>query len=176
MVTGSMRRYPHLAPLLATTLLPCLALAQVRIEAVTSKQRESQYALDAEQNPLGATSAGKRAAAFLYVEDDHTSHVLVCRPLLRQFLTNHGRYANELNTQLLISAAAYLYEHPQSVADSPRQMLAGLRATLVIYEKFLAADPGTRNPAIDHMLELRKAGKLEEALPPVCWHTSPATP
>lgn len=158
--------------LLAPVLAPTALHAQVQIEAVNSKQREAQYALETEQSPLGATASGKRAAALLYVENDHEHHVLLCAPLFQQLLANRHRYANEINSQLLISAAAYLYEHPESANDSPRQTLAGLRAALVAYEKFLAVDPGTSTPILDHLLEQRSAGKLEEALPETCKPTA----
>lgn len=159
--------------LLALLLLPALALAQVQIDAVTSKEREIQYAHETEQQPLGATSNAKRAAAFLYVQNDHTNHILVCGPLFQQLLANHAHYANAINSQMLISAGAYLYNHPESVADSERQMLAGLSAVLVVYEKFLAADPASRYAPLDHMIELRNAGKLEDALPATCRSAAP---
>ena len=153
---------------LCASLPPAPLVAQVQIQAVTSKEREAQYAAETEQNPVGVTAAGKRAAALLYVENDHAHHVVICGPLFKQLVANRARYANEINSQLLISAAAYLYEHPESASDSSRQTLAGLRAALVVYEKFLAIDAGTRAPVLDELLAQRTAGKLEAAVPDTC--------
>lgn len=163
-----MRSITFPTTLLAILLLPAFTVAQVQIDAVTSKELEVQYAHETEQQPLGATSNAKRAAAFLYVQNDHVNHILVCAPLFQQLLANHAHYANAINSQMLVSAGAYLYNHPEAAADSERQMLAGLRAVLVVYEKFLAADPAARYAPLDKMLEQRNAGTLDDALPASC--------
>ena len=156
------------AALLLLSLAPPTLPAQVQIQAVTSKEREAQYARETEGSPIGATAAGKRAAALLFVENDHIHHVVVCGPLFKQLVANRQHFANEINSQLLISAAAYVYEHPETASSVDRQTLAGLRAALVVYEKFLAVDPSTRAPVLDHLLEQRSADKLEAALPDSC--------
>ena len=70
--------------------------------------------------------------------------------------------------QYVIAAAAFLYQHPEAVADSNAQNFAGIDSALNVYDKFLAADPKSRSKFLDSLDKQRTDGKLKDYLAHLC--------
>jgi len=133
-----------------------------------SRAQAIQYARAAEQNPLDPSASEQRNQAMKFFENDHTSHVLLCQSIFNEFVGNKKDHAHDISLQMLISAAAFLAEHPGSAQDSTKQNLAGVDAALNVYVKFLASDPKTQTHYLDDLLKKRDDGKLEQAIQKSC--------
>ena len=138
------------------------------VPSATTQQQAVAYAHAAEADPLGPQADQQRKAAMTFDENDHTSHVLLCSPMFNQMNSAKGSRAHDISLQMIISAAAFLYEHPEAASDSRAQNLAGLNAALNVYEKFLAADPAAKSSLYDNLLKKRGDGKLEKELAGMC--------
>ena len=95
-------------------------------------------------------------------------HVSLCLQIFQQMTGNHSANASEITTQYLISAAAFLYQHPEVASDSTAQNVAGMDAALNVYEKFLADDSKTRFKFLDNLDKQRNDGKLKDAIQRIC--------
>jgi hypothetical protein len=142
--------------------------AQTHVPPAASSADEIAYAQAAASDPLTETAKMQRKAAMKYAEDDHTSHVSLCLQIFQQMTGNHSANASEITTQYLISAAAFLYQHPEVASDSTAQNVAGMDAALNVYEKFLAADSKTRFKFLDNLDKQRNDGKLKDAIQRIC--------
>jgi hypothetical protein len=138
------------------------------VPAATTQQQAVAYAHAAEADPLGPQADQQRKAAMAFDENDHTSHVLLCTSIFTQMNSAKGSRAHDISLQMIISAAAFLYEHPEAANDSGKQNVAGLNAALNVYEKFLAADPKAKSSFYDNLLKKRSEGKLEKEVADTC--------
>ncbi len=121
-----------------------------------------RYAHAAEDNPLDPLAPSERREAKKFAENDHTSHVILCFRLFQAFLNNHASNAEEIRTQYLISASAFLYEHPEAASSHIHVNAAGAAAALHIYETFLEFDPKTRSTILDSLEKQRSGGAFFE--------------
>jgi hypothetical protein len=142
-------------------------LCSGRAPATTSQQAVA-YAHAAEADPLGPQADQQRKAAMAYAENDHTSHVSLCQTVFNQMNSDKSNHGHDISIQMLISTAAFLYEHPEAASDSRSQNVAGLNSALNVYEKFLAADPKTKYSFYDNLLKKRAEGKLEKEVAGMC--------
>ena len=143
------------------------ALAQATgVEKATD--RVVRYAQEAAADPLTSASAEKRAAAMQFVEDDHQTHVLLCQNVFNQMKGNNSKNAHEVMIQYLISAAAYLYQHPESSGDMNAQNVAGLEDAAKVYRKFLEAEPKSHFKFMDNVSRQQTAGTLKEFVMKTC--------
>ncbi len=133
-----------------------------------TQQQAVAYAHAAEANPLSPEADHQRRAAIAYAENDHTSQVIPCIPILNQMNSDSRSHGHDISLQMLVSSAAFLYEHPEAAGDSRAQTVAGLSAALNVYEKFLAADPTTKFKFYDNLLKSRSRGKLQKAVAGIC--------
>ena len=138
------------------------------VPPATTQQQAVAYTHSAEADPLGPQADRQRKAAMAYDENDHTSHVLLCASVFNQMNAVKSSHAREIALQMIVSAAAFLYEHPEAATDSGKQNVAGLTAALNVYEKFLAADPKTKSSFYDNLIKKRDAGKLEKEVANIC--------
>jgi hypothetical protein len=157
------------ATLLMCSLAMALCLpAQSPVTPATSSATVVEYAHAAEVDPLAPSANTERKEAMSFAENDHTSHVLLCAQIFQQLNGNHSANAHEIALQYVISAAAFLYQHPDAAADSTAQNTAGVEAALNVYEKFLAADPKSRAKFLDKLGDARKSGKLKDFIVTAC--------
>jgi hypothetical protein len=138
------------------------------VPAATTQQQSVAFAHAAEADPLGPQADQRRKASMAFDENDHTSHVLLCASLFNQMNSAKRSRAHDVSLQMIISAAAFLYEHPEAASDSRAQNIAGLNAALNVYEKFLAADPAAKSSFYDNLLKKRNDGKLDKEVAGMC--------
>jgi hypothetical protein len=148
-------------------IAPACLIGQTPAGDITRDQA-IQFAHAAEQSPLGPNASQQRTQAMKFFENDHTSHVLLCQSIFHELVTNKKGHAQDISLQMLISASAFLAEHPESANDSTKQNMAGIDAALNVYDKFLATDPNSRSSYFDGLLRKRGEGKLEEAVQKSC--------
>ena len=103
-----------------------------------------------------------------FVENDHTTHVLLCSQVFQQLQGNHAANSHEITLQYLVSTAAYLYEHPDAANDSLAQNLAGINAALDVYGPFFSSDGKSHYKFLDTLAKQRADGKLKESLANLC--------
>ena len=163
------RRMTRIASLLFTILCATLPLvAQTAVPPVTTTAAVIEYAHAAEMDPLAPTSAPQRKAAMNFAENDHTTHVLLCAQVFQEMQKNHAANAHEVSLQYVVSAAAFLYGHPEAATDSQAQNLAGLDAALNVYKAFLGTDGKSRSKFLDTLEKQRADGKLKDYLAHLC--------
>ncbi|MDR3734408.1 MAG: hypothetical protein P4L10_02605 [Acidobacteriaceae bacterium] len=138
------------------------------VPPATTQAQAVAYAHAAEANPLAPEAAQQRKNAMSYMENDHTSHVLLCQSVFQEMNNDNKAHGHDVELQMIISAAAFLYEHPEAASDSKAQNLAGINAALNVYEKFLAADPSTKFSYYEKLLKKRSEGKLEKEIASAC--------
>jgi hypothetical protein len=71
-----------------------------------------------------------------------------------------------LLVQAILSAAAFVIEHPDSQEDALLVARAGLRGALATYRATTASNPRLTSPFFDHLAELETAGKLDDYIAP----------
>lgn len=130
--------------------------------------RVVRYAQEAAADPVTPASSEKRAAAMQLVEDDHEIHVLLCQNIFNQIRANSSRNAHEITLQYLISAAAFLYGHPEASSDMNAQNVAGLEAAAKVYQSFLQTEPKTHAKFLDTVVKQRADGTLKEFVTKTC--------
>ena len=130
--------------------------------------RVIRYAHEAASDPLTPASAEARAAAMQIVQDDHQTHVLLCQNVFNQMRSNNSKNAHEVTFQYLISAAAYLYQHPESSGDMSAQNVAGLDAAAKVYQKFVEAEPKSHFKFMDNVLKQQSGGTLKDFVANTC--------
>ena len=162
-----MRYLPILASVVLLTIASSIH-AQPSVRPATSGQDVATYAAAAAADPLTPTAKEQRHAAMSYAENDHSSHVLLCVKLFQQMSSLSTPDGHEISLQYVISAAGFLYQHPDAAADSTAQNLAGIDAALQVYEKFLAANPKNHVKILDSLDKEKADGKLKEAITKMC--------
>lgn len=119
----------------------------------TSSADVVRYAASATADPLTPTAQQERKEAMSFAEKDHSSHVLLCAPLFEEMTANHQANAQEITLEYVISAAAFLYQHPEAASDSVQQNAAGVDAALKVYTEYLTKDSHTRSKTLDGLVE-----------------------
>jgi hypothetical protein len=158
-----MHEHSRLVFLSVLTMLTSITLcAQSNVAPAKDSATAVQYANAAETDPLTETARLERKEAMAFAENDHQTHILLCQQIFQQMNSNRGANAHEISLQYLISAAGFLYVHPEAVADSTAQNVAGVEAALNVYEKFLASDPKSRSKFLDSLAKQRDSGKLKD--------------
>lgn len=103
-----------------------------------------------------------------FVENDHQTHVLLCQQIFQQMTGNHSAHASEITMQYMISAAAFLYQHPEANGNSAMQNVAGLDAAANIYKAFFSTDPKTHSKFLDAVVKQQAAGSLNDFVTKTC--------
>ena len=144
------------------------SIAQTAVPPVTTTAAVIEYAHSAENDPLAPAAALQRKEAMSFAENDHTTHVLLCAQVLSEIQKNRAANAHEVSLQYVVSAAAFLYGHPEAATDSLAQNIAGIEAALNVYEAFVRADGKSRSKFLDTLQKQRTDGKLKEYLAHLC--------
>jgi hypothetical protein len=128
------------------------------------RQRVVAIAHKLEATPLDSTLSPEREWAVSWVVAAPDVHVRICPSLLADLRRPRYKYRSEIAAQLLISSAAFLIEHPEQPGGMGPQSVGGMEGVLKAYSAILKADPQTKAPSLDALLEKQSQGKLADAV------------
>ena len=128
------------------------------------RQRVVTIAHKLEATPLDSTLGPEREWAVSWVVAAPDVHVRICPSLLADLRRPRYKYRSEIAAQLLISSAAFLIEHPEQPGGMGPQSVGGMEGVLKAYSAILKADPQTKAPSLDALLEKQSQGKLADAV------------
>jgi len=134
------------------------------------RQRAAAIAHKLEESPLDKSLQPDREWALRWVIEVPDVHVNICGKALSGFLSKKSKYKfeSEIVTQMMLSSAAFVIEHPDQAADDQAQYLAGVQGTLKAYEAILKIKPDAKSKTLDELLQQQKDGKLQEAVQRNC--------
>lgn len=128
------------------------------------RQRLVAVAHKLEAAPLDPTLGPDRDWAMKWAVAAPDVHVRMCTSLLADLRRPRYKYRPELSSQLLISSAAFLIEHPEKSADNVAQSVGGMEGVLRAYTAILKTDPQATASSLNELLQKQKEGKLAEAV------------
>lgn len=128
------------------------------------RQRLVAIAHKLEAAPLDRSLNPDRDWAIQWVVAAPDVHVRTCSSLLSDLRRPRYKYRSELSSQLLISSAAFLIEHPDQGASIPVQSTGGMEGVLKAYSAILKTDPQATVKSLDDLLQKQKQGKLAETV------------
>lgn len=134
------------------------------------RQRLVAIAHKLEAAPLDRTLSPDRDWAVQWVVAAPDVHVRTCSTLLSDLRRPRYKYRSELSSQLLISSAAFLIEHPEQGDSIPAQSVGGMEGVLKAYRAILKTDPQATAKTLDDLLHKQKQGKLAETVQEAVTH------
>ena len=87
-----------------------------------------------------------------------------CTALLVDLRRPGYKYRSALNSQLLLSSAAFALEHPDRASDGTAQNIGGMEGVLKAYSAILKSDPAAHAKSLDDLLQKQRQGKLADAV------------
>ena len=131
--------------------------------ASTAEEREKavRIAHALEEDPLNPDVQAERPWLITWLEEVPDISVDVCLELIDPLLKSETPLAAGLSTQLMLSSAAFVIEHPDQAADKRATSLAGLKGVIRAYERASAVDPKARMKFLDGLLEKRDHNELD---------------
>lgn len=128
------------------------------------RARAVQIAHKLESNPLDESLRSDREWAILWLIQVPDIHVSLCTNVLGDFMKSRYKYSSELLTQLTLSSAAFLIEHPESANDSVAQYTGGTEGVLKAYHSILQQKPKATSRALDNLVQAQSDGKLADRI------------
>ncbi len=128
------------------------------------RQRVVAIAHKLEASPLDPTLGPDRDWAVKWAVAAPDVPVRMCTTLLSDLRRPRYKYRSELTSQLLISSAAFLIEHPDKSSDHAAQSVGGMEGVLKAYAAILKTDPQATAASLDEYLQKQKEGKLAETV------------
>lgn len=155
----------------STLLLGFLALSPVRAQQAPQKrgpstpeerERAVKIAHELEVDPLGKSAKDDRQWVIQWIIDIPDITVTECDDFFGTIpKTPRGRM-REIVNQMVISSAAFMIEHPDKAKDDQAVATAGLLGSLKAYQSILKAEPDSRWPYVDKVVQMRDQGKLDD--------------
>jgi len=130
----------------------------------TPAERERAVAIahKLEQAPLDKSLRPDREWAILWLIQVPDVHVKLCTNVLGDFTKSKYKYSPEITTQLTLSSAAFVIEHPDKAGDAVAQYLAGVEGALNAYRAIIKEKPQAKSDALDELLQKQAQGTLVE--------------
>ena len=165
---------PLAALVLAALALP--ALAERGPSTKAERQRAVEVTRRLEQDPLGKRGDEDRVWLFQWIVDIPDINVRTCESPLDQLKDDEGdRHGRELFLQHVFGVTTFLIENPAKKDDWVAQQVAGLESVLRAYRSLRKAAPAVRWRSLDRYDELRRDGKLADAVKKTMPGCDPAT-
>jgi hypothetical protein len=116
-----------------------------------------------EATPLDNSLKAEREWAVKWLIEVPDVSVSVCPAVLgKDFLKTKYKYSPELVTQLMLSSAAFVIEHPDQSKDKPAMYAAGAAGALKAYAAILKDDPKSKWKALDEPSGKQEQGQLAD--------------
>jgi hypothetical protein len=128
------------------------------------RQRLVAIAHKLEAAPLDSAMGPDREWAAQWVLSAPDVHVRTCPTLLAELRRPRYKYRSELSSQLMISSAAFIIEHPEQGDSVAVQNAGGMAGVLKAYSAILKADPEAAQRSLDEYLRKQAEGKLAETV------------
>lgn len=134
------------------------------------RQRAAAIAHKLEDAPLDKSLQPDREWALRWIIEVPDVHVNICANALGDFVAKKSKYKfeGEIVSQMLLSSAAFVIEHPEQAGDDQAQFFAGAQGALKAYDSILKSKPDAHSKPLDGLLEQQKDGKLQEAVQHSC--------
>jgi hypothetical membrane protein len=88
--------------------------------------------------------------------------VYACDDLLRSGMGDNYPYFEEVNLQMIFSAAAFAIEHSDQARDRIAQYQAGVHGALKAYESLAQSQPNAHSAFLDDLIARRDGGELAD--------------
>ncbi len=115
-----------------------------------------------EDDPLARDAKDNRDWVLKWIEDIPDITVNVCFDFFGKLPNPPRGHSKEIATQMIISSAAFMIEHPDKAKDEQAIALAGLLGSLKTYQAILKQDASSRWPYMDKLVQMRADGKLDD--------------
>jgi hypothetical membrane protein len=154
------------ALLLCGLLFVCAAQVQCTLGPglSTPEQRERVINLTRalEHDPLAEDAPASRQWLQAWVNEVPEIQVYICDGLLRSGIGDSYPYVEEVNSQMMFSAAAFAIEHPDQARNRVAQFEAGVQGALKAYESLAQSQADAHSPFLDDLLVKRDRGELAD--------------
>jgi hypothetical protein len=139
---------------------PATQAAAQDLQVVAAKVHELESA------PLSSESQKRRTDLFTWFVQSPDVNIKWCAGVLLDAPRKDKDTAGALLVQAVLSAGAYVIEHPENSADGLMVARAGLHGALLTYQATVAAEPKKARPYFDQLVALDTGGKLDDYLNP----------
>jgi hypothetical protein len=126
------------------------------------RARVVQLAHKLESNPTDESLTSEREWAIKWLIQAPDITVEMCPAVIGDF--HKYKYSSEITTQLLLSSAAYVIEHPESAKDRNARFLGGTEGALKAYRVLQQAHPKDKSKTLDEMVQRQEEGKLADTV------------
>ncbi len=126
------------------------------------RARAVKVAHQLEEDPLGKDAKEQRAWMIQWIIEIPDITVNVCSEYFGSLPNPPRGHSQEVFTQMMLSSAAFMIEHPDKVKDEQAVALAGLLGSLKAYEAVLKQDPSAHWAYVDRLVRMRDQGKLDD--------------
>ena len=152
-----------IATLLIGSLTPRPAGAQTRGPSTPEERsRAVKVAHELEQDPLAKEAKERREWMYRWIMDIPDITVDVCYDYFGTLPDPPRGHSAEITTQMILSSAAFMVEHPDKVKDEQAIAFAGLLGALRAYQAILKQDSASRWAHLDKLILMREQSKLDE--------------
>ncbi len=126
------------------------------------RQRVVAIARKLEATPLDPTLLTEREWAKQWVVENPDVRIRMCMQLLAGLRTPRYKFRTEIVTQMMLSSAAFLIEHPAAIADHDHlaENVGGLQGVVKAYAAILKSNPDAHTKTLDNLLQKQNEGKL----------------
>jgi hypothetical protein len=126
------------------------------------RTRAVKIAHDLEDDPLAKDAKDNRQWVIQWIIDIPDITVTVCDDYFGAIPKTPRAHMREIVSQMAISSAAFMIEHPDKAKDEQAIAMAGLLGSLKAYQSILKGDPNSRWPFVDKIVLMRDQGKLDD--------------
>jgi len=163
-MAGHIMRGCATAILVIVFLVSRAASAQEQRGPSTAEERARavRVAHQLEADPLGKDAKDQREWMIQWIIEIPDITVDVCFEYFGSLPHPPRGHSQEVVSQMMLSSAAFMIEHPDKVKDEQAVALAGLLGSLKAYEAILKQDTSARWLYVDHLLSMRDQGKLDD--------------
>jgi len=126
------------------------------------RARAVKVAHQLEEDPLGKDAKEQRAWMVQWIIEIPDITVNVCAEYFGSLPNPPRGHSQEVFTQMMISSAAFMIEHPDKIKDEQAVAVAGLLGSLKAYEAVLKQDPSAHWTYVDRLVRMREQGKLDD--------------
>jgi hypothetical protein len=150
---------------LALAVLALPALAERGPSTKAERQRAVQVTRRLEKDPLAKGGDEDRRWLFEWIVEIPDIQVRTCESPLDQLRDDQdGRRGRELFLQQVFGITTFLIENPKRKDDWVAQQTAGLESVLRAYRSLRKVEPSVRWRSLERYDELRREGKLADAV------------